>query len=151
MAMDCPACGHDNPSDAQFCGNCGSRLGGPLSAAPYRPFEEREAPSIGVESLPPRDLGQLLSGTVRLYRDNFWLFAGIAVVPEVFFLLGTLAPLPASILFVIVGAVVSIFAAAASAYAVRQRYLGREIDAAACYSRALTRAVPLIVIFGNQY
>ncbi len=143
--MDCPACGHDNPSDAQFCGNCGSRLAGPLSAAPYRPFEERETPSIGVAALPPRDLGQLLSETARVYRENFWLFAGIAVVPEVFFLLGALAPLPASILFVIIGAVVSIFAAAASAYAVRQRYLGRDIDAAASYSRALNRAVPLIV------
>ena len=66
-------------------------------------------------------------------------------MPEVFFLLGALAPLPASVLFVIIGVVASIFAAAASTYAVRQLYLGREIDAAACYSRALTKAVPLIV------
>ena len=73
------------------------------------------------------------------------MFAGIAVVPEVFFLLGALTPLPASVLLVIIGVVASIFAAAASAYAVRQRYLGRHIDAAASYSRALNRAVPLIV------
>jgi hypothetical protein len=116
-----------------------------LTAAPYRPLQEGKTPSIGVDALPPRDLGQLLSETARVYRENFWLFAGIAVVPEVFFLLGALAPLPASVLFVIVGVVASIFAAAASAYAVRQRYLGLEIDAATCYSRALTRAVPLIV------
>ena len=127
-----------------FCAECGARLASPL-AAPYRPFEERETSSIGVESLPPRDLGQLLSETARVYRENFWLFAGIAVVPEVFFLLATLAPLPASVLFIIIGVVASIFAAAASAYAVRQRYLGRDIDPAASYSRALSRAVPLIV------
>ena len=143
--MTCRTCGHENPGDASFCAECGVRLAGPLAARPYRPLEASETPSIGVESLPPRDLGELLSETVRVYRENFWLFAGIAVVPEVFFLLGALAPLPASVLFVIVGAVASVFAAAASAYAVRQRCLGRDIDAAACYSRALTRAVPLIV------
>ncbi|MCH8186885.1 MAG: zinc ribbon domain-containing protein [Chloroflexi bacterium] len=142
--MTCRACGHENPGDVSFCAECGARLASPL-AAPYRPFEESETSSIGVESLPPRDLGQLLSETARVYRENFWLFAGIAVVPEVFFLLATLAPLPASVLFIIIGVVASIFAAAASAYAVRQRYLGRDIDPAASYSRALSRAVPLIV------
>lgn len=143
--MTCRACGHENPGDASFCAECGARLAGPLAAAPYRPFEGGETPSIGVEALQPRDLGQLLSETARVYRENFWLFAGIAVVPEVFFLLGTLAPLPASVLLFIIGVVASIFAAAASAHAVRQRYLGRDIDAAASYSRALSRAVPLIV------
>ena len=143
--LTCRACGHENQEDASFCAECGARLASPLAAAPYRPFEGSETPSIGVEALPPRDLGQLLSETARIYRENFWLFAGIAVVPEVFFLLGALAPLPASVLLFIIGFVASIFAAAASAYAVRQRYLGRDTDAAACYSRALNRAVPLIV------
>ena len=143
--MTCRTCGHENPENASFCAECGARLASPLAAAPYRPFEESETPSIGAEALPPRDLGQLLSETARVYRENFWLFAGIAVVPEVFFLLGALAPLPASVLFIIIGVVASIFAAAASSYAVRQRYLGRDIDAATSYSRALNRAVPLIV------
>ena len=143
--MTCRSCGYENPGDASFCAECGARLAGPLAAAPYRPFEQSETLSFGVESLPPRDLGQLLSETARVYRENFWLFVGIAVVPEVFFLLAALAPLPASVLFVIIGVVASIFAAAASAYAVRQRYLGRDVDAAASYSRALSRAVPLIV------
>ena len=143
--MTCANCGHENADEARFCAECGAKLASPLATAPYRPFEASETPSIGVDALPPRDLGQLLSETARVYRENFWLFAGIAVVPEVFFLLGALAPLPASVLFVIIGVVVSIFAAAAATYAVRQRYLGRDIDAAASYSRALSRAVPLIV------
>ncbi len=39
MAMDCPACGHDNPSDAEFCGNCGARLAANPSGSAYRPFD----------------------------------------------------------------------------------------------------------------
>ncbi len=39
MAMDCPACGHDNPSDAEFCGNCGSRLAADPAGSAYRPFD----------------------------------------------------------------------------------------------------------------
>ena len=39
MAMDCPACGHDNPSDAEFCGNCGARLAANPGGSSYRPFD----------------------------------------------------------------------------------------------------------------
>ena len=37
--MDCPACGHDNPSEAEFCGNCGSRLAANPTGSAYRPFD----------------------------------------------------------------------------------------------------------------
>ena len=37
--MTCPTCGRDNPSDAEFCGNCGSRLSTGPEGTPYRPFD----------------------------------------------------------------------------------------------------------------
>lgn len=41
--MNCPNCGHENPTEAEFCANCGSRLTTGVEPSPYRPFE-REAP-----------------------------------------------------------------------------------------------------------
>ncbi len=37
--MDCPTCGHDNPSDAEFCGNCGARLAANPAGSAYRPLD----------------------------------------------------------------------------------------------------------------
>lgn len=37
--MECPACGHENPSDAEFCGDCGSRLAASPGGSAYRPFD----------------------------------------------------------------------------------------------------------------
>ncbi len=37
--MDCRACGHDNPSDAELCGNCGSRLAANPASSTHRPFD----------------------------------------------------------------------------------------------------------------
>lgn len=37
--MDCSACGHDNPTDAGFCGNCGVRLAANPAGSAYRPLD----------------------------------------------------------------------------------------------------------------
>ena len=79
MAMDCPACGHDNPSEAEFCGNCGSRLDSAAGPSLYRPFDRPGgAPPA---TLGPRTLGEILSDTFGIYRRNFWrLIAIVAIV-----------------------------------------------------------------------
>jgi len=37
--MDSPACRHENPSDAEFCGNCGPRLAANPGGSAYRPVD----------------------------------------------------------------------------------------------------------------
>ena len=43
--MTCPTCGRDNPSDAEFCGNCGSRLSSASEGTAYRPFDASDTRS----------------------------------------------------------------------------------------------------------
>jgi hypothetical protein len=43
--MTCPACGRDNPSDAEYCGNCGSGLSTGPEGSRYRPFDASDARS----------------------------------------------------------------------------------------------------------
>ena len=37
--MDCPTCRHENPSDAELCGNCGPRLAANPGGSAYRPVD----------------------------------------------------------------------------------------------------------------
>ena len=60
--MDCPACGHENSSEAEFCGNCGSRLGANPTGSTYRPFD---APS------PATSMVDRMFGAARLNVSTF--------------------------------------------------------------------------------
>ncbi len=44
--MLCPSCGRDNPSDAQFCNECGANLDTPVAETPASPEETAEESSI---------------------------------------------------------------------------------------------------------
>ena len=82
--MYCPACGHDNLSEAEFCGNCGVRLAAG-QPTPYRPFDRLgDAPTA---RLGPRTLGEILSDTFEIYRRNFWKLMAIVAIEYVVLLI----------------------------------------------------------------
>lgn len=139
--MTCPNCGHENPDEARFCANCGSRLGAPAEPSAHRPFDQPGG------ALPPRDLGALVSETFSVYGRNFWPFVLIAVLPQIPFLIAQITPLGLSVLLYIAGVVLYFLAGPATIHAVSQRYLGREIDVRDCYSRAWGRVITLILTF----
>jgi serine/threonine protein kinase len=52
--VDCPTCGHSNPVNVRFCGDCGTRVTGVISAPPERrPSGGRVSPTARTASLPP--------------------------------------------------------------------------------------------------
>ena len=82
--MYCPACGHDNPSEAEFCGNCGVRLAAG-QPTPYRPFDRvGDAPTA---RLGPRTLGEILSDSFGIYRRNSWRLMAIVAIEYVILLI----------------------------------------------------------------
>jgi len=106
--------------------------------------------------LRPLTLGELLDHTFRLYRNHFWLFAGIMAIPSAFsipFMVyffsmqsSTLAgtpPLPKVVLGMVLFAVaflclfcsVYAFAIGATTYAVSESYLGRKVTVRDAYEK----------------
>ena len=126
---------------ARFCANCGSQLVAPL--------EPSAAPLLGpqVEGLPPRDLGDLVSETFRLYRRSFWPFVLIALVPQIPSFIAMQASGLGSFVFALLSVFLLILAGGAAFHAVAQHCLGHQIDLGECFERAWRRALPLIVAF----
>src|SRR3954454_4768308 len=52
--MSCPNCGHDNPAESNFCGQCGSKLA--------RPAEEPQAAAGSPRDTPPPEAPKELAG-----------------------------------------------------------------------------------------
>ncbi len=140
--MFCPSCGHENVEEARFCSSCGSPLVAAPESSEARPFR---APGLESGTLPPRDLGGLISETFAVYGRSFWPFVSIAVVPEIVFIVAGLAPIFAATILFLVGILLSILAAGAGIYAVAQHYVGPGIDVGRCFSEAWQRAFNLVV------
>ena len=90
-AVYCASCGSENSLQASFCGRCGIALRSPLTGSGYHVESPRPAAHA------PRDLGELISETFRVYRERFWLFFMIALAPQIPFLIVEIigaAPLP---------------------------------------------------------
>ena len=88
QAVFCASCGSEHSLQASFCGRCGMALRSPLTGSGYHVESRRHA---------PRDLGELISETFRVYRERFWLFFMIALPPQIPFLIVEIigaAPLP---------------------------------------------------------
>ena len=142
----CPSCGSENSPDATLCVRCGADTGGPPTHGAGSRGSAHYGSTIPVAGdLMPRDLGQLLSETFRVYGANFRTFFLIALVAQVPVLVGSLlTSSPLFYIFVIVGVVLSILAHAAAVSAVVGGYLGRATGVGECYRRAWARVVSLV-------
>ena len=106
--------------------------------------------------LRPLALGELLDRTFRLYRNNFWLFAGIMVVPSAFSVpvmvlffsmqgstMGGTPPLPKVIFGMVLFGLAFFFlflavyavAIGATTHAVSEAYLGRKVTVREAYGK----------------
>ena len=147
--MHCPQCGHENPDDAQFCGECGAaQREGRREPGPHRPMESVD----GSGDIPPRDLGQLIDATFKVYRKAVIPFFAIALIPQIPNMLslafgGTVedASLTETIL-ALVSLLIGIVAGAASIFCLGQVLAGRNVDVMDCYGRALSVLLPLLAM-----
>ena len=142
----CHTCGTENSPEAQFCTKCGISLKvSPERGAPLGGGYGQDGYGRPAAELNPRDLGELLTETFRMYRENFWVFFRIALLAQIPFLVAELAGTPAvSLLFLAVGILLHILADGAIIFATAQLYLGREIRVGECYGRAWGRILSLI-------
>ena len=138
----CPRCSWPNPVEAAFCGSCdrpltpqSSGLGGPGGPGPD-------------SALPPRDLGQLVNETFRVYRANWVTFFAIALLPDALSLISSLAGAAVSIPHAVLAVLftVSVIAQGAVAVGVARYYSGRKVKFGTCIGSALRSWLTLIVV-----
>ena len=145
--MICPSCGHDNAAGARFCGRCGYSFPGAEASGPDAVY------------IPRRDLGELISETFKIYRQDFWPFIGIALVamfPNLISAFVSPVSFPGTdslgddsdywrpfgsndalgLVFLVVGLFTSAWAAGAAACAVAQHQLGRPVQLDRCLAKA---------------
>ncbi len=150
--MHCSQCGRENPDDAQFCGECGAAQGGGRrEPGPYRLMDSVE----GSGDIPPRDIGQLVDATFKVYGKAIIPFFAIALIPQIPSMLslavgGTVedasltdTSLTETIL-ALASVLIGIVAGAASVFCVGQVLAGRNVDVMDCYGRALSVLLPLL-------
>ena len=142
----CTSCGKENPGEAGFCRDCGN----PLQALSERPGASGTGPAYQVPGaatgeLKPRDLGDLVSETFRVYRQRFWVFYLIALIAQIPFLAGQLIPglvLPFILFFV--GLAFISLAEGTTISEVAFLYLGKRTTVGGSFGRALSSLPSLI-------
>ena len=173
--MLCSRCGHQNPDDARFCGECGEpqRREEGREPAPYRPFEAGgetggESPPEGAarpaSDIPERDLGQLIGETLSVYGKAFIPLFIIALIPQIPTVLGfmlgqspgeagdlTGATNPqfnagTDVFLPILAFLLSIPSTAAAVFCVGQALTGRKVDVVTGYSRAFGVILPAAAV-----
>ena len=137
--MTCSHCGQVNPADARFCVGCGAPLATRGEPSAYRPVDRED------HDLQPRNLDQLISGTIAVYRSDPRSFWVLAIVPQIPALISIFTPVVIAWLFVLVGFVAYLVAFTATVHATGQRTLGQSIDVGRSLSLAWSRIVPLIL------
>ena len=159
----CTNCGNENPGHATTCANCGAMI----QASPGRetppPPPMRGAAYPGAGEAPgrlvPRDLGEMLSETFRVYKtgfSTFFIIALIAQIPGFIFTLtageflggdaGDLSELSPlwPILVVFVQGLITLPAQGAAIISVAHQYLGRAMSIGESYRKALYVLLSLI-------
>ena len=146
LEVTCPSCGRANPRGTRYCASCGLQLTDAAGVVEGHPPEPPESP----DRIPPRDVGELIGETFRVYRQSFWPFVLIALIPQapsVASVLAGLDSVPFILVLGLVGVFLSILAGGASVSAVVDQHLGRPIDVWGCYKRAWNRVLSLVVVF----
>ncbi len=130
--MFCPQCGHENSPDSRFCESCGADLA-------HRASDE----STAILTL---DLAGFLGETFQVYRESFWPFVLISVVPQLPTVVSAIAK-PIGTAMIVASVFLSILASGATVYAVAGKRLGRSIRVEECYRRAWRRVAVLTAAF----
>lgn len=160
----CDQCGTQLEPDARFCLNCGTPVGSAdISVA-------SEPTSLG-HSLQPVGMGDILSKTLLLIKQNPLLFIGIGLLPQVVFFISAFLPLPFIgpflpgfpgqdgefllpslgiilmwvVLLVVVALVMTFVAEGATIYGVGVKELKQPISLITCFSQGLRKTVVLIL------
>ena len=145
--MFCARCGHENPDDASFCGECGAP-----QEAPGEPQQQprevglyRPELSTGPADIPPRNLGELISETFSVYGRAIGPFFAIALIPQLpnllSFAVGGVVEAGLSLLSVLLG----LLSAGAGIFCAVQVITGRSADVAVCYARAVNVLVRIVL------
>ncbi len=159
----CPKCRAYIPAGATFCGLCGTRLSPqpadqPGTGHPNEPppgQEDKPPTSTAPKAAPtfaPKNLGDLLRETFRVYGKNLWTMWWISLIANIptflFPLLLEVFPQDQAIALSIypVGSLFTgLLGCAASVHAVAQWYLGRRASALSCYVAALENGNSLLL------
>ena len=137
--MSCPACGAQNPPDAQFCASCGLPLAVPVERGLAAEVRYPDG------AFPPRSLGDLLAETFRIYARRFWTLSLIALVSQIPSFLAQLVPIiPLSLALSILGIFLLTLAGGAIVSSVPRHYLGMGFTVGVCYARAWGRFLSLL-------
>ena len=164
--MHCSQCGHEDPDDAQFCGECGAaQREERREPAPYRPIDSVE----GSGDIQPRGLGQLIAATFKVYGKAIVPFFAIALIPQIPYVpvwlsfasdattldfgsateeLGGDDPefnLFTGVVLPLLSLALYVPSAAAAIFCVGQVITGQKVDVITCYSRALGALVELVL------
>ena len=141
----CTQCGSENPGTASSCSNCGSVLQTSPTLTPQPLPDEPYSYGPGpVGTLPPRDVGELVSETFRVYRANFSIFFFISLIAGIPVIISPFTPQPVAIILPVIGVVFGIMASAASVSVVHRQLVGWQVTVGQSYSRAFARAPSLI-------
>ena len=167
--MRCATCQAENPSEGAYCASCGTPLRPPTHASCPRcswpnPVEAAICGSCdrplnpqssglggtggpGPDSvLPPRDLGELVNETFRVYRANWSTFYAIALLPEACSLISGLTGAAIAIPFVVLGVLLTFIAEGAVAVGVARYYTGRRVEFGKCIGSAFRSWIALILV-----
>jgi hypothetical protein len=110
-------------------------------------YQVRGSSSERLPLLRPMEIGELLDEAFDLYRQNFGLFFGVAVLLSAPFSMVTLAfPQESTERLVasLIGWIPSLITMSALAHVAMERYLGRETTILAAYRQGLRRFLPLL-------
>lgn len=147
----CSSCGTENPSDAAFYGSCGVRMGPQPGTGDDPGGAVAQRPGLSASPLIPRDLGELLSETFRVYGASFRAFYTIALIAQIPLAIGQIllesgstAAIVIGVLFLLPGIVLSILAVGATSFAVATHYLGGQVRVGTCYGRASGSVLSLV-------
>ncbi|MEE8442218.1 MAG: zinc ribbon domain-containing protein [Dehalococcoidia bacterium] len=158
--MNCPNCKAYNPSNANYCAQCGTALETPEDEArdrqerdpaqpgnQYRPFATPgELPATG--QLTPRTLSQLITETFTIYRNSFVVFWRIALVAQIPLFIGNFIANENIVLSLSLATLFTgLLANGATTYAVTQYYLKRTATASTSYAAALNNSMSLLGAF----
>jgi hypothetical protein len=157
-SMKCNNCNTENHEGAAFCTECGIVLDAgddslvkmtreADSALPFA--SEVQGPSGSAPDgsvLVPRNLRELVSESVVLYRKNFWVFFRIALLASIPLIISNIVRDDALVVALsLVNGLTTLLAVSAATYMVALMYAGEGATAAAAYVAALNKGITLLI------
>ena len=143
--MYCPNCGTQQQDGARFCGNCGVELAvGQSDLDDVASDSAASAARPGAGDIPPRDLGQLVSATLALYRRAAVPLFIIALVPQLPNIINFQPDFGTSFALSLLSFLLAVVAGVAGIYCVCHELTGRSTDVLDCFGRAVNVLLPML-------